>query len=258
MRLDPVTTVPAYELVLDQLRRSINLGHFVPGDKLPPERDLAHQLGVSRTTVREAVRVLEGQGIVEVRRGSTGGIVVRDYDAPPAELKERLREFDDVIDFRLAVEPMAARLAAERRTQARAALAGLGPRALDALAASGAEGRVGDWLRADTDYHLLIGRDSPQRAAGARHRRGARRAVPARRRGRGRLEDRAHDQHAEIHAAIVDGDPSRAAAAMAAHLEATRADVHALLAPPAPGAASSRSAPRRPRRRARSTPAARG
>ncbi len=76
VRLDPVATVPAYELVLEQLRRSINLGHFGPGDKLPPERDLARQLGVSRTTVREAVRVLEGEALVEVRRGSTGGITV--------------------------------------------------------------------------------------------------------------------------------------------------------------------------------------
>jgi DNA-binding FadR family transcriptional regulator len=228
MRLDPVTTVPAYELVLDQLRRSINLGHFGPGDKLPPERDLAHQLGVSRTTVREAVRVLEGQGIVEVRRGSTGGILVRDYDAPPAELKERLREFDDVIDFRLAVEPMAARLAAQRRTQRDVRALAKALEALDALAASGAEGRVADWLRADTEYHLLIGRI-------ARNERLAR-AIEEGRAGLfrpvgavwGRLEDRAHDQHAEIHAAIVDGDAERAAAAMTAHLEATRADVHAI------------------------------
>src|SRR4029079_3166877 len=74
--LGPVATIPAYELVLEQLRRSIQLGHFLPGDKLPPERDLARQLGVSRTTVREAVRVLEGEGAVEIRRGSAGGIVL--------------------------------------------------------------------------------------------------------------------------------------------------------------------------------------
>ena len=118
MRLDPVTPVPAYELVLEQLRRSLDQGHFAPGDKLPPERDLARQLGVSRTTLREAVRVLEGEGAVEVRRGSTGGIVVRQRIQRPAQRRARMREFDEIIDFRLAVEPMAARLAAERRTKA--------------------------------------------------------------------------------------------------------------------------------------------
>lgn len=115
--LEPVAAVPAHELVLLQLRRSIHLGHFGAGDRLPPERELARQLGVSRTTVREAVRVLEGEGLVEIKRGSAGGISVRPQSPAPAELRRRLREFEEIIEFRLAVEPMAARLAAQRRTR---------------------------------------------------------------------------------------------------------------------------------------------
>ena len=115
--LDPVAAVPAHELVLAQLRRSIHLGHFGAGDRLPPERELARQLGVSRTTVREAVRVLEGEGLVEIKRGSSGGISCGRSRPAPAELRRRLREFEEIIEFRLAVEPMAARLAAQRRTK---------------------------------------------------------------------------------------------------------------------------------------------
>ena len=105
--LGPVAAIPAHELVLAQLRRSIHLGHFGAGDKLPPERELAKLLGVSRTTVREAVRVLEGEGLVEIRRGSSGGISVKPQSMGRTELRRRLREFEEIIEFRLAVEPMA-------------------------------------------------------------------------------------------------------------------------------------------------------
>jgi DNA-binding FadR family transcriptional regulator len=227
VHLDPVSTTPAYELVLEQLRRSINLGHFAPGEKLPPERDLARQLGVSRTTVREAVRVLEGEGVVEVRRGSTGGILVLPPASRPPYLRRQLRAFDDVIDFRIAVESMAARRAAERRTRTDERALRQALVRLEELAAMGAQGRVADWLRADTEYHLLI----------ARIARNAR-LLAAVEEGRvemfhpvgavwGRLESEAHAQHAAICQAIIDGDREAAASSMTAHLEGTRRDVHA-------------------------------
>src|SRR5436305_3094125 len=156
--LGPVAAVPAHELVLAQLRRSIHLGHFGAGDKLPPERELAKLLGVSRTTVREAVRVLEGEGLVEIKRGSSGGISVRPQSMGRTELRRRLREFEEIIEFRLAVEPMAARLAAERRTKADVAALDRAFEWLAAIAATGAEGAVSDWVRADGEYHLLIAR----------------------------------------------------------------------------------------------------
>ena len=228
MRLEPVTPIPTHELVLEQLQRSIDLGHFAPGERLPPERDLARQLGVSRTTVREAVRVLAGEGVVEVRRGSTGGITVRTDGPRPASLRRRLREFDEIIDFRLAVEPMAARLAAGRRTKTEVAALGTALARLDELAAHGAEGRVADWLRADTDYHLLIGRaarNAPLLRATETGRAGMFNPVGA---VWPRLKDAAHDQHREIFEAIRDGDGAGAAAAMTAHIEGTRADVATL------------------------------
>jgi GntR family transcriptional repressor for pyruvate dehydrogenase complex len=227
VRLDPVTPVPAYELVLEQLRRSIDQGHFAPGDKLPPERDLARQLGVSRTTLREAVRVLEGERAVEVRRGSTGGIIVRRQATRSSRVRARLNEFDEIIDFRLAVEPMAARLAARRRTKTDVAALARALARLDYLAEHGAEGRFGDWLRADSDYHVLIGKAARNRLLA--------RAIETGRAGMfnpvgavwGRLEETAHAQHAEIFEAIAARDEARAASAMATHIEGTRADVAA-------------------------------
>src|SRR5512137_2198693 len=64
-----------YRQIAEQIRGLIRSGEFVPGSRLPPERDLARQLGVSRPSVREALIALEVEGMVEVRIGS--GIYVR-------------------------------------------------------------------------------------------------------------------------------------------------------------------------------------
>ena len=71
--MERVELSPAYELVVECIRRAIHIGTYIPGDKLPPERLLAEHLGVSRTTLREAVRVLASEGYVESRRGAHGG-----------------------------------------------------------------------------------------------------------------------------------------------------------------------------------------
>ena len=112
----------SYELVLDQIRRAIQIGRFLAGERLPSERELADQLGVSRTTVREAIRVLQGEGLIETRRGRSGGAIVIAPETTAAErrrvVRHRLAELENVFDYRLAIEPAAARLAAQRRTKA--------------------------------------------------------------------------------------------------------------------------------------------
>jgi GntR family transcriptional regulator, transcriptional repressor for pyruvate dehydrogenase complex len=118
--LDVVRPPASYELVVDQVRRAIQLGRFDMGTRLPAERELAQQLGVSRTTVREAIRVLQGEGLVEVQRGRNGGAVVIAPSSSREEiallLNQRLAELEVIVDFRLIVEPASARLAAERRS----------------------------------------------------------------------------------------------------------------------------------------------
>lgn len=68
-----VQTSRAFEEVIAQLRRLTVQGHLKPGDRLPSERDLAVKLGVSRNTIREALRGLEMSGVLELRKGAYGG-----------------------------------------------------------------------------------------------------------------------------------------------------------------------------------------
>jgi GntR family transcriptional regulator, transcriptional repressor for pyruvate dehydrogenase complex len=120
--LEPVRLRSAGEHIADRLVTAIALGEFVPGQRLPTERDLAALLGVSRTTVREAVQRLAAIGYVEVRRGRHGGSFVLSGAGP--EATEMIRRtllpdwdrFERLFDFRLLIEPLIARVAAERRT----------------------------------------------------------------------------------------------------------------------------------------------
>jgi GntR family transcriptional repressor for pyruvate dehydrogenase complex len=64
------------ELIVEQIRLLMRQGQLKPGDRLPPERDLCERFGVSRVTVREALRMLESAGLVEIRVGARGGAFV--------------------------------------------------------------------------------------------------------------------------------------------------------------------------------------
>ncbi|NLE73012.1 MAG: FadR family transcriptional regulator [Actinobacteria bacterium] len=90
------------------------------GDRLPAERALAPELGVARSTLRQALAGLEREGYLTRRVGAGGGWFVTDLAQPAAEWQEamrlRLREVRDIIDYRIAVESRAAELAAVRRT----------------------------------------------------------------------------------------------------------------------------------------------
>src|ERR1700758_2272416 len=74
----PVQTRRAFEAVADQIRDQLTSGALQPGDRLPPERELAEQFSLSRNTVREALRSLEMAGVLEFRKGATGGAFVRE------------------------------------------------------------------------------------------------------------------------------------------------------------------------------------
>jgi DNA-binding FadR family transcriptional regulator len=117
------------ELVAGTLRRMVVDGQLKDGDFLPNEAELMAHFGVSRPTLREAVRVLESERLVEVRRGSRTGARVRvpgpEIVARPAGLLLELSgaTIADVMTARSSIEPMAARLLAETGT----------PEALDEL-----------------------------------------------------------------------------------------------------------------------------
>ncbi|MGD9991618.1 FadR/GntR family transcriptional regulator [Pseudonocardia sp.] len=115
---------PAYQQIADELRTQIVSGQIGSGDRLPSEPELGKAFGVGRGTIREALRVLASQNLIETRRGATGGSFVsapdpeRTVAALGASLgilvdTPRLR-LEDLLEARLLLEPMAARLAAER------------------------------------------------------------------------------------------------------------------------------------------------
>lgn len=109
--------------VAAQIRAAILAGRYRPGDRLPTERELAQQFGLSRPTVRDALRSLEANGLIHVRVGGQGGPYVAEPDV--AYLSDSLglhlqmlgAKFKDLAEARLALETTAARLAAERATE---------------------------------------------------------------------------------------------------------------------------------------------
>jgi len=116
----------AYERIIEHLRGEISSRRLRPGDRLPPEMDLARSLGVSRPTVREALKVLESQNVLSSSTGPTGGTFVEAIDgAGVAEyLKDSISLLLDVDELTLAelwqareiTDIPAAELAAARRT----------------------------------------------------------------------------------------------------------------------------------------------
>ncbi|HWU61610.1 MAG TPA: FadR/GntR family transcriptional regulator [Ensifer sp.] len=211
-----------YQQVADQIRASVQAKGLRKGARLPSERDLAQELGVSRPSLREALIALEIEGTVEIRGGS--GIYLsmegpRSSDAAPT-LGESPSE---LMQARALVEGSAVVLAAGRMTEE--ALASLGT-ALEAMAQAVKAGR--DPLEEDKAFHLLIARLTGNTViAKIVSDLFEERYSPL----AARLQDRFGTSHTwslalEEHQAILDAlsqrDPLQAQAAMCRHLEASR------------------------------------
>lgn len=115
--LRPMVRSRLYEQVISRLRDHVAVSGLRAGDRLPTERELAERLGVSRASVKQAIVVLEVQGLVDVRHGGGMFLVHGHLDTEPVEkLVERRQRLPDVLDAREAVETKLAELAAGRRT----------------------------------------------------------------------------------------------------------------------------------------------
>jgi GntR family transcriptional repressor for pyruvate dehydrogenase complex len=153
-KLEPIHRSAVYEQVVERLQTFIDERRLQPGDRLMPERELAEQLGVSRTSVRQALTALKVLGLVESRQGD-GVYLLR----PPATVVPRLAS--EIVDsqadhpmiweVREGIEVQAARLAARRRTAAD--LAELHD-ALATMRASLDEG--GDGVEGDRRFHRAV------------------------------------------------------------------------------------------------------
>lgn len=86
----PIHTRRAFEEICERIREQLALGVLKPGDKLPPERELAQQLGVSRNVLREALRSLEMAGILRLQKGVKGGAFIREGDT--SRMNEVMRD----------------------------------------------------------------------------------------------------------------------------------------------------------------------
>ena len=115
---EPVQPLTTFEETVDRLGTAIRLGLLEPGARLPPERELAEQLGISRSTLRQALTTLVQSGHLLSLRGRSGGTFVS--EAPPLSHGDgKLRpDWHEVLDQRVAIECGAALLAAERSNPA--------------------------------------------------------------------------------------------------------------------------------------------
>ena len=154
--LQPVKKNRLSSEVIDQISRSILRGDYQPGSKLPPEREIATQLGVSRTVVREALRSLEIMGLVESQVG--GGSFVKEYSLdrvldPIADYFSSDESLiDEIIETRLILEPEMAKLAAVRATNEDIAFI---RKSLYQMEEEIQEGMSG--INGDTAFHFAIG-----------------------------------------------------------------------------------------------------
>ncbi|GGM56445.1 FadR/GntR family transcriptional regulator [Microbacterium saperdae] len=206
----------AAEILLERVRA----GEWTLGQKLPGETTLAPQLGVGRSTVREAIRQLAGRGVLTTRQGS--GVFVAALDVPE-DWDAVLRRADivSVIEARIAIESEAAALAAERRTavDVRAIR-----RALDARATTGPG--IENHVDADTAFHRTIVAASHNSIlldlfdALTPRLRQAMIEMLRIRTDHGGPED--HDRHVRLAQTVIDREPELAAAESRDHLGALK------------------------------------
>jgi DNA-binding FadR family transcriptional regulator len=149
---EPVQTATTFEETVERLGTAIRLGLLAPGARLPPERDLAEQLGIARSTLRQALMSLTESGHLIATRGRGGGTFVS--EAPPLAESTRVElaggHWRDVLDYRIAVEVGAVVLAAERRSAQDLA------RMRELVEAMRGVGDFSDYRRADVFFHLGI------------------------------------------------------------------------------------------------------
>jgi DNA-binding FadR family transcriptional regulator len=154
----PVRLARASDEVVQQIKALIFGGRLAPGDQLPSEKDLTEQFGLSRITVRDAMRVLESAGLIEIRVGARGGAFVarpsaeRVSDSLTNLLRLQQITLQELIEARLVVEPQVAFLAAKRATTADVAAMA------QAIAHARAGRQVGDprFMPHSVAFHLAL------------------------------------------------------------------------------------------------------
>lgn len=157
VQLQPMQVPKASDVLANDLRERILTGAIASGTVLPPERELVTQTRMSRTTVREALRILEVQGLVVIKTGRSGGAFVQQPGGGSVATSVNLLirgqqlRLTDLLETREAIEPACASLAARYR------------RDDDLVALDAANTTIGDlaipldaFLQANVDWHLAV------------------------------------------------------------------------------------------------------
>ncbi len=226
---NPQPRIPASQTVAQNVIRLIQESGLKTGDRLPTEKELTERYGVSRTVVREAIKVLSATGLVETRRGS--GTYVSDHTGIPITTAINLsmlinpEHVSRLLEFRTVIETQTAQMAAERITPPELRVL---REILDHNARCATAGDIAGFLASDGSFHKRIAEatrnpflvttvqgifrfqhDAVDKIIGlpGSQRQGA-------------------DEHRAILEAIRDGEPERAASAMRTHLENVTVSYH--------------------------------
>jgi GntR family transcriptional repressor for pyruvate dehydrogenase complex len=233
--LKPLRTPPLREQVVQELVRLIDGRALAPGDRIPTERELSEQLAVSRSTVREALQLLQALGTLEIRHGS--GTYVAASPARTEELRQEWRRWTqrhaarvhELLEVRQGIESFAAELAAHRVAFAPGSAPGLDAmeEALEVMAEARDAGDVAVLVRADMLFHRALSEATGNFAlvelteliSGELVRE---RAASWDLDGR---PDRSLVEHREIYRAVRAGDANAARAAVLSHLRSVELDI---------------------------------
>ncbi|WP_167441598.1 FadR/GntR family transcriptional regulator [Amycolatopsis vastitatis] len=225
----PVRAGNAFEETVERLLQAIRLGVVGAGERLPSERELAERLGVSRVTLREAIRALSDAGYVESRRGRYGGTFVNESLPGPERSpggKVDAVALEDALSLRYVLETGAAEMAAAR------SLSPADRQHLTGTLAEAASAELDDYRRKDSRLHLAIAEVTASGSLTTA-------MADARSRVNQLLDripllppnlDHSNTQHEAIVDAILAGDAPAARQAMAEHIEGTASLLRAFLA----------------------------
>jgi DNA-binding FadR family transcriptional regulator len=216
---EPVQTATTFEETVERLGTAIRLGLLAPGARLPPERDLAEQLGIARSTLRQALMSLTESGHLIATRGRGGGTFVS--KTPPLAESTRVElaggHWREVLDHRIAVEVGAVVLAAERRSADDLS------RMRELVESMREVGDFSDYRRADVFFHLGIAEAtrSPRVLAVMTELQGQMSELIAHIAHPAPVLARSNDQHAQLVRLLDQRDGFGAARLVREHLEGT-------------------------------------
>lgn len=228
--LEPITKTRLSEEAVKRIRSYIQDQNLQPGGKLPAERELSQYLQISRNSVREALRILEIIGVIEVRPGS--GAYIRDWSGDlTASLSSWLPQsratLREHFEIRQLLEPRAAALSAERAsTESLASLQA----AVDQFREAYDQGDFAGMILADMEFHRRIAESTNNKTLTILMQTITRYLYDGWK-GILRLPGRSRDsivEHQKILAAIQSRDPHAAAAAMSAHLARATQDLESV------------------------------